>query len=193
MAAFSPDSRHDAHATSAQGSWSTKRIALSALFCAVAAICTLVLEFPLLPGVTWLKYDPSGIVALVAGFAFGPSMAAVVSVIPNLVHLATQSGIYGVVMAAAATLSLSLPASLIYRTSTSKRGALIALIVGACTSLVVCIVLNLAVTPFYTGMPFDAVLKLIVPALLPFNVLKLVINCVVTALIYKPVSKALID
>ena len=99
--------RHDTHATTAQGGgWSTKRIAVTALFCAVAAICTLLLEFPILPGVTWLKYDPSGIVALVAGFAFGPSTAAVVSVIPYLVHLATQSGVYGVIMAILATLSL---------------------------------------------------------------------------------------
>ena len=35
------------------------------------------------------------------------------------------------------------------------------------------------------------VIALIVPALLPFNVLKVVINAVVCALIYKPVTKAL--
>ncbi|EUB31129.1 ECF transporter S component [Olsenella uli] len=185
--------RHDTHATTAQGGgWSTKRIAVTALFCAVAAICTLLLEFPILPGVTWLKYDPSGIVALVAGFAFGPSTAAVVSVIPYLVHLATQSGVYGVIMAILATLSLSVPAALVYRRDTTMRGAVLGMAAGAVVCLVACILGNIAITPLYAGMSADAVVALVVPALLPFNLLKIAINCVVAALVYKPVSKALV-
>ena len=185
--------RHDTHATTAQGGgWSTKRIAVTALFCAVAAICTLLLEFPILPGVTWLKYDPSGIVALVAGFAFGPSTAAVVSVIPYLVHLATQSGVYGVIMAILATLSLSVPAALAYRRDTTMRGAVLGMAVGAVVCLIACILGNIAITPLYAGMSADAVVALVVPALLPFNLLKIAINCVVAALVYKPVSKALV-
>lgn len=185
--------RHDTHATTAQGGgWSTKRIAVTALFCAVAAICTLLLEFPILPGVTWLKYDPSGIVALVAGFAFGPSTASVVSVIPYLVHLATQSGVYGVIMAILATLSLSVPAALVYRRDTTMRGAVLGMAVGAVVCLVACILGNIAITPLYAGMSADAVVALVVPALLPFNLLKIAINCVVAALVYKPVSKALV-
>ena len=185
--------RHDTHATTAHGGgWSTKRIAVTALFCAVAAICTLLLEFPILPGVTWLKYDPSGIVALVAGFAFGPSTAAVVSVIPYLVHLATQSGVYGVIMAILATLSLSVPAALVYRRHTTMRGAVLGMAVGAVVCLVACILGNIAITPLYAGMSADAVVALVVPALLPFNLLKIAINCVVAALVYKPVSKALV-
>ena len=81
-------SRHDNHSTSEQGTWTTKRIAITALFCSVAAICTLMVEFPILPGVTWLKYDPSGIVALVAGFAFGRSPKRTV---PSRTHVAPSS------------------------------------------------------------------------------------------------------
>ena len=39
-------------------------------------------------------------------------------------------------------------------------------------------------------MTLDDVIGLILPALLPFNVIKVVLNCVLTGLIYKPVSKA---
>lgn len=185
-------SRHDTHSTTDQGSgWSTKRIAVTALFCALAAIATLFLEFPIIPGVQWLQYDPSGIVALIAGFAFGPATGAVVSVLPYLVHLATASGIYGTVMAILATLSLVLPASLVYRRNTTLKGAIAGMAVGAVVCLAACILGNLLITPFYAGMPVDAVVALIVPALLPFNLAKIAINCVVTALIYKPVSKAL--
>ena len=188
-------SRHDAHSTTAQGSgWSTKRIAITALFCAVAAIATLFLEFPLLPGAPWLKYDPSGIVALIAGFAFGPGTALVVSILPYLVHFATSSGIYGVIMAVLATVALAVPASLIYQRNTTMRGAIIGMVVGAVVCLAACILGNILITPlFMPGTTVEAVIGMIVPILLPFNLIKVVINCVVTALVYKPLSKALQD
>ncbi len=183
--------RHDTHSTTAGGGWSTKRIAVTALFCAVAAICTLFIEFPILPGVTFLKYDPSAIAALVAGFAFGPATGAVVSVLPYLVHLATESGIYGTFMAIVATLTLVLPASLVYQRNTTMRGAITGLVVGGVICLVCCILANIVVTPIYMGAPREAVIAMIVPTLLPFNVLKIVLNCVITILVYKPISKAL--
>ncbi len=192
MAQSTSVNRHDSHATTTEGAgWSTKRIAITALFCAVAALCTLFIEFPILPGVTFLKYDPSAVVALIAGFAFGPATGAIVSTVSYLPHFATESGLYGVIMAIIATLSLVLPASLIYQRDTSMRGALIGMGVGAVACLVCCILANIVVTPIYMGAPREAVIAMIVPTLIPFNVLKIAINCAVTALVYKPVSKAL--
>ncbi|KRN55455.1 hypothetical protein IV72_GL000975 [Atopobium minutum] len=191
MAQPTSNMRHDSHSTTAQGTWTTKRIAITSLLCAVSAICTLLLEFPLLPGLEFLKYDPSGIVALISGFAFGPATAVVVSILPYLVHFATQSGFYGVIMAVLATISLAVPATIVYQRKPTRMGALIAMVVGAICSIAVCIVGNLILTPLYMGASFNDVVALIVPALLPFNLVKVLINCVVTALIYKPVTKAL--
>lgn len=184
-------SRNASHSTHEASGWGTRRIAVTALLCAMAAICTLLLEFPILPGVTWLKYDPSGIVALIAGFAFGPATGAVVSVIPYLVHVTTASGVYGIIMAVLATFSLVMPASLIYRRNRTMRGAVLGLVTGGVVCLAACIVGNLIVTPFYTGMPLDAVIALIVPALLPFNLIKIAINCAVFAFIMRPAFKAM--
>ncbi|MCH3947890.1 MAG: ECF transporter S component [Olsenella sp.] len=184
-------SRNASHSTHEASGWGTRRIAVTALLCAMAAICTLLLEFPILPGVTWLKYDPSGIVALIAGFAFGPATGAVVSVIPYLVHVTTASGVYGMIMAVLATFSLVMPASLIYRRNRTMRGAVLGLVTGSVVCLAACIVGNLIVTPFYTGMPLDAVIALIVPALLPFNLIKIAINCAVFAFIMRPAFKAM--
>lgn len=189
--ATNSSARHDTHSTTASSGWSTKRIAVTALFCAVAAICTLFIEFPILPGVTFLKYDPSAIAALIAGFAFGPATGVVVSVLPYLVHLATESGVYGTIMAIIATLTLVLPASLIYQRNTTMRGAITGLVVGGVICLVCCILANIVITPIYMGAPREAVVAMIVPTLLPFNVLKIALNCVITAFVYKPISKAL--
>lgn len=183
--------RSASHATSlSSGGWSTRRIALLAMLCAAAAICTLVLQFPILPGITFLKYDPSGIIALIAGIAYGPAAGAVVSILPYLVHLATESGIYGTVMAILATLSMVLSASLIiHGHATSVKGAIPGLVVGGVVSVAACILGNLAVTPLYTGMSIDAVIGLIIPALLPFNGLKVVINGIVTALLLRSTTR----
>jgi riboflavin transporter FmnP len=192
MAQNSTFARHDTHSTTEQGSgWSTKRIAVTALFCALAAICTLFIEFPILPAVPWLKYDPSAIICLIAGFAFGPATGVAVSVISYLPHIATASGFWGMLMAIIATLSMVLPASLVYKHDTTMRGAIIGMVIGAVVSVLLCIVANIIVTPIYAHMSTQAVIALIVPALLPFNALKVVINAVVTTLVYKPVTKAL--
>ena len=188
----SSSQRHDAHSTSAQGSgWSTKRIAITALFCAVAAICTLFIEVSIIPGVSFLKYDPSAIVALIAGFAFGPATGVVVSTVSYLPHIATSNGIYGMIMAIIATLSLVLPASLVYKRNTTFKGALIGMAVGAVVCLACCIGANIVITPIFIGAPTQTVIDMIVPTLLPFNLVKITINCAATALVYKPVTKAL--
>lgn len=186
------EQRHDTHsATASERGWTTKRIAITALFCAACAICTLFLEFPILPAAPWLKYDPSGVVALIAGLAFGPATGAVVSIVSYLPHLVTASGFWGMLMAIIATLSLVLPASLVYRKNTTFKGAITGLAVGAIICLACCIAANLIVTPIYAHMTTQEVASLIIPILLPFNVIKIAINCVICALIYKPVAKAL--
>ena len=73
-----PDNAHSTGVADS-GRWSTKRIAMYALFVALSMAVSFV-EFPIVPGVEWLKYDPSGIVSLVAGFAYGPAAAVIVSV-----------------------------------------------------------------------------------------------------------------
>ena len=182
-----PDNAHSTGVADS-GRWSTKRIAMYALFVARSMAVSFV-EFPIVPGVEWLKYDPSGIVSLVAGFAYGPAAAVIVSVLGFLPHLFTNPG--GTLMAVLVALALSVPAALIYRRNKTRKGAVIGIIVGAIAALAVAIVGNMIVTPFYAHMTTAQVVALIVPALLPFNALKFTIHGVVTFLIYKPISNLL--
>ena len=182
-----PDNAHSTGVADS-GRWSTKRIAMYALFVALSMAVSFV-EFPIVPGVEWLKYDPSGIVSLVAGFAYGPAAAVIVSVLGFLPHLFTNP--WGTLMAVLVALALSVPAALIYRRNKTRKGAVIGIIVGAIAALAMAIVGNMIVTPFYAHMTTAQVVALIVPALLPFNALKFTIHGVVTFLIYKPISNLL--
>ena len=182
-----PDNAHSTGVADS-GRWSTKRIAMYALFVALSMAVSFV-DFPIMPGVEWLKYDPSGIVSLVAGFAYGPAAAVIVSVLGFLPHLFTNP--WGTLMAVLVALALSVPAALIYRRNKTRKGAVIGIIVGAIAALAMAIVGNIIVTPFYAHMTTAQVVALIVPALLPFNALKFTIHGVVTFLIYKPISNLL--
>lgn len=178
------------HATGVadSGRWSTRRIAVYALFVALSMAVSFI-EFPLIPGVPWLKYDPSGIVCLVAGFAYGPAAAVLVSVLGFMPHVFADP--WGSLMAIAVALAMSVPAALVYRRLRTRRGALIGIIAGAVVALVVAIIGNLLVTPIYADMTVEQVAAMIVPALLPFNLAKLAVHGVVTFLIYKPISNLL--
>lgn len=190
--ATSTHATHDTHSTTAGSGWSTRRIAVTALFCALSLI-TSFFEIPIFPPAPWLEYDPSCVVALVAGLAFGPATGTIVVVLSWLVHLVFQFSPWGVLMAIAANVSLVVPCSLIARKVSGRRGLACGMGVGAAVSLVVCIVMNLFVTPLYTAVTMEAVVAMILPILLPFNLLKLVLNCALTALVQGPVSKALAE
>lgn len=43
--------------------WSTKQLVTMALMCAIGVLLSFI-EFPLLPGVTWLKFDASNMPAI---------------------------------------------------------------------------------------------------------------------------------
>lgn len=183
-------SSHDTHSTTVGGAWSTRRIAVTALFCALAFVLTFV-EIPIFPPAPWLMYDPAGIVAFVAALAFGPSTGAVVAVLPWVLKTLFSFNPYGHVMAILAGLTLVLPAALIARRVSGPRGLALGMLVGAAASVVACVLGNIVITPLYTAVSTADVIAMIVPILLPFNLIKVVINCVVTALVQKPVSQAL--
>lgn len=177
------------HATGVadSGRWSTRRIAVYALFVALAMVTSFI-EFPITP-VAWLKYDPSGIVCLIAGFAFGPSAAAIVSVLGFVPHMFADP--WGSLMAVLVALCLSVPAAFIYRSHRTRKGAAAGILVGALLAIVAALLGNLVITPIYAHMSYAQVAAMILPILLPFNVAKMAIHAVVTFLIYKPVSNLL--
>ena len=50
---------------------------------------------------------------------------------------------------------------------------------------------NYLITPIYMGYPREAVVDLLIPAFLPFNLIKGGLNTTITMIIYKPVVTAL--
>lgn len=184
------NTENSSHATTPYDGWSSQRIALAALLCAACALSTLMLEFPIMPGITWLKYDPASAIALVVGLIFDPMMALIVSCVPYLVHLTTQTGFFGALMAVISCASLVMPTCMIYKHIHTRTGLILAIAVGNVVCLGACLAANIVITPIYTGAPLEAVMGMMVPVLIPFNIIKLIINDVLAIMLVKPLARA---
>ncbi len=167
--------------------WSTKQLVTMALLCAIGVLLSFI-EFPLLPGVTWLKYDASAMPAMVCGFAYGPAGGLAVGVVGAVLHGILMADFSGAVMNILGVIGFVAPAALIYKRLHTFRGALLGLAVGILGVILMAIVGNLIITPAWLGVPLDAVIAMIVPVLIPFNLAKATLNAVLTLIVYKAIS-----
>jgi len=167
--------------------WETRQMVTMAILVALGTLISFI-DIPIIPGVDWLKYDPSSVAMLVGTFVYGPLAGAVIGTLIALIHW-SSAGVWGVVMNIIAMLAMGIPAGLIYRRHKTRKSAVVALAIASVVMVVVNLLANLVVTPIYTGMPVAAVVGLIIPVLLPFNVIKAVLNSVITLLVYKSVSR----
>lgn len=167
--------------------WDTRQLVTMALMCAIGVLLSFV-EFPLLPGVTWLKYDASAMPAMVCGFAFGPAAGLAVGIVGAVIHGILMADFSGAVMNILVVAGFILPAALVYRRSRTFKSGVVGLVLSAITATVMAILGNLVITPMWLGVPLDAVVAMILPILTPFNLIKAGINAVLTLIVYKSIS-----
>ena len=169
-----------------------KRITTLGMLCAVAYVMVAVSRM-LPPIVLFLQYDPKDIVITLGGFIFGPVSSLLISVIVSLVELVTVSdtGIIGLIMNIISTCAFACTAAVIYKKKRTLSGAVIGLIAGTVFTTAAMLLWNYAITPLYMEIPREEVKALLLPAFLPFNLIKGGLNTAFTLLLYKPIVSAL--
>ena len=160
-----------------------------AMFAAMAYVAMLVIHIK----VSFLTLDVKDAVVTLCGLYFGPLSALFISVLVPLIEFATVSdtGLYGLIMNILGSVSFSVTASLIYRWKKSFFGAILALTSAAFVMTGVMMLANLIVTPYFMGVDVTTVRGMIPTLLLPFNLLKAIINVGLVLLLYKHLSTAL--
>lgn len=145
------------------------------------------------PLVLFLKYDPKDIVIVIGGFIWGPMTAFFVSLVVSLIEMFTISdtGIFGLIMNVLSSCTFACTAAAIYKKKRTMAGAVQGLVTGWLLTVMVMMLWNYLITPFYMGYPREAVVKLLLPAFLPFNLIKGGLNTAFTLLLYKPVVNGL--
>lgn len=167
--------------------WSTRVLVTIALLCAISVLLSFV-EFPLLPGVAWLSYDASIMPAAVCGFAYGPAAGLACGIISVAAHGILFADFTGALMNLLVVIGFILPSALVYKKIHTLKGAIIGLVLGIVFAVIMAVLGNLVVTPAWLGVPLDAVVAMIVPILIPFNLLKGLLNAILTLIVYKAIS-----
>lgn len=189
--------------------FTTKNLVLMAMFSALAAVLML-LEFPL-PFIapSFYEIDLSEIPILVGSFIMGPVAGVIMEAVKIMLKLlikGTSTAYVGDFANFCVGCCLVVPASIIYKHKKSKKNAFIGMAVGTAFMAAAGVILNYFIMiPFYVkafGMPLDAIigagakinslisnkLTFVLICVAPFNVVKGVIDGLITALIYKRIS-----
>lgn len=180
---------------------------------AIMAAIAMVLQFievaiPIIP--SFIKLDFSDIPELIIAFAYGPIEGVLVCLIKNLIHMPLSSSAFiGELSNFLLGCCFVIPAGFIYKKNKTKKGALIASIIGAVAMAICSLPINyFLIYPLYgkfLGFPIPAIVGMyqaILPAAdtlikdliifnIPFTLVKGLIDAAITFLIYKRLSPIL--
>lgn len=166
----------------------TKKITTLGMLCALAVIVNLLIHFPLIPSVEFLSYDAKDVIIVIGGFIYGPGSAFIMSVITSLLEIMYRGGnLLDVLMNVISTCTFACVAAWIYKRDHTREGAFIGLGAGIVCCVLSMLLWNYIVTPIYFGMPREAVVSILIPGILPFNLLKCGLNSGLTLFLYKPI------
>ena len=166
-----------------------KKLSVTAMLCAVAYLCTVLFKFK----VGFLTFDLKDAILTVIAFLYGPVYAVVSSVLVAGIEFMSVSdtGLYGFIMNALSSAVFTATCGLIYKYRRTLTGAVFGSVCAVLAMVAVMLVANIFITPFYMGVARSEVAALIPKLLLPFNLIKGIVNAAITMIIYKPITSAL--
>ena len=165
-----------------------KKMSVIAVLCAIAYLVSLVFPFK----VQFLPFDLKDAIIAISALMYGPVAGLISSVIVPFIEFITTSetGVYGFIMNFLSSAAFSVTAGFIYKYRKSFSGAIISMCASVLAVTAVMLIANLFITPYYMHVPREMVVELIPALLLPFNLIKSVVNAALTLLIYKPLTAA---
>lgn len=189
-------------------------IALMAKVGVLSAISIIIMlfEIPLWFAPPFYKLDLSEAIILVGGFALGPVAAILiefVKILLNLLFNGTQTAGVGELANFIMGVSLVLPAAIIYKYKKSLKGAIIGMLAGIVSLVLIGSILNLyLLLPMYStlyGLPLDAIVEMgsklnpsiknlntfVLMITAPFNAVKGIACALLATLLYKRLSPIL--
>ncbi|MBO5395367.1 MAG: ECF transporter S component [Clostridia bacterium] len=170
------------------------RLVLTAMMAALSVVFMFVVRFSLLPGAKFLEYDMGDIPVILSTLFLGTPAGAFVLVFVSLIQSLTVSAAsswQGFVMHVLSTGAYVITLKLITRKNDDRKHLVAGAVISTLVLTAIMIPLNLIFTPLYLNTTVDAVLQLMLPAIVPFNFLKGVINSLIIVLLYGPLKEIL--
>lgn len=179
----------------------TISLTYAALMTALAIILSYFPEIPLAFFAPWLKLDFSFTPLLLLGFSEGPAIMSLALVITNAVHiLGGTTGGVGELANVIIGLSFLLPPVLLYKKARTRGNALLGMGVGTLLMALAGVLANrFLLLPTYFGPAFEQVMAgmglnlngYLFGGIVPFNLIKGVLNGALTFTLYKRMSSIL--
>ena len=166
-----------------------KKMSVTAMLCALAYICMFVFKFK----VGFLTFDLKDAILTVIAFLYGPIYGVVSAVLVAFLEFVSVSdtGVYGLIMNALSSAVFAFTCGVIYKYRRTLLGAVLGSVSAVFAMTSIMLVANIFITPFYMGVERADVANMIPTLLLPFNLIKGVVNAAITMIIYKPITSAL--
>lgn len=180
-----------------------RRMVQASLLTALAVILSIWPKFPLFPAVSWMKFEFSDIPVLLGGFSLGPVFGLAIAALKALLN-AVFTGDWnyiGLVMNIVSTGIPTVAAALLYQQKKTRVRAYFSLALFLLTQVAVMIPMNyffgsLNFVLFF-GVPTYAAARAAMAPLLGwvalFNLIKGAATVVVTAVVYKPLSRTVLS
>ncbi len=165
------------------------------MFTAIAYISLLFMKIGGIGG--FLTFDVKDAVITIAAMQFGPLSGIVISLLVSFIEMITISGTgpWGFLMNFVGSAAFAAIASAIYlympRLKKTLAGAVLGLVFSVLTMTGLMLVMNIFVTPLYTHAPLSAIYDMMLPLLLPFNLIKALANAAIVFVLYKPICVVL--
>ena len=156
-----------------------RRTTTTAMLAAVAFLLMATIQVPILPQAPFLKYDPSDAVALLGGIAYGPAAGAAIVLVKDVLFFMFRArSPFGPLADFIAASSFVIVAAWAYRRGAGPfpRRLLTAAVLGAVVRVLVMIPTNFLILYLEFGMKPARVAGMLLPAIIPFNALKALIN-----------------
>lgn len=143
------------------------------------------------PAVPFLQYDVADIPVLIGTMLFGPGSGLLILLLVSVlqgVTISASSGWVGIVMHFCASGALVVVSGVIYHRWKTVWSLILGLVLGSLAMTALMVPLNLFFTVRFLGVPSQAVKDLLVPAIIPFNLIKSVLNSSITAALFFPLK-----
>lgn len=168
----------------------TRKLTAIGMLCALAYAAAAAGRVPL---ILFLKYDPKDVVIAAGGLLFGPLAALSIAVAVSFAEMLTvsETGGWGLLMNVLSSCCFACTAAYVHQKRRTLRGAAAGLLCGWGCMVLVMPLWNYLIAPIYMGLPREAVAALLLPAFLPFNLIKGGLNAALSLVLYRILVPAL--
>ena len=171
-----------------------RRLTQMSLLAAISIVLIMLLRLSFFPSAPYLEYDMADVPVLLGTFLLGPAAGLEILFVVSAIQafFLGGNGIIGLIMHFVASGAMILAVWAVYRALGKKTSSLIAgLATGTLVRVLIMIPLNLILTVHFSGVPRQAVVDMLMPVLIPFNLLVAGINSIIFFIVYKAVGAVL--